>query len=96
MKRHQSDKHEYSTIPQLLRERAQKNPDDYLQFYKDKTGAFVGVTYRTIFWEMLFFANGLLALGAALSATTGENGWCAVSVLWRSAGATFRAEVKRR
>ncbi len=64
MKRHQSDKHEYSTIPQLLRERAQKNPDDYLQFYKDKTGAFVGVTYRTIFWEMLFFANGLLALGA--------------------------------
>ncbi len=64
MKGHQSDKHEYSTIPQLLRQRAIENPDGYLQFYKDKTGSFVGATYRNIFWDMFYFANGLLALGA--------------------------------
>ncbi len=53
----------FSTIPQLLYERAQEIPADELQYYKDKTGAFQRISYGEFSELMLDFGAGLLALG---------------------------------
>lgn len=54
----------YSTIPQLMYEKAQEIPGADLQFYKDKTGVFLGVKYGDFSELMLDFAAGLISFGA--------------------------------
>ena len=53
----------YSTIPQLMYEKAQEIPGADLQFYKDKTGVFLGVKYGDFSELMLDFAAVLFRSG---------------------------------
>ncbi|MGP1458570.1 MAG: AMP-binding protein [Treponema sp.] len=55
----------YSTIPQLMYEKAQEIPGADLQFYKDKAGTFFGIKYGDFSELMLDFAAGLLTFGAS-------------------------------
>lgn len=53
----------YSTLPQLVYEKAQKIAGNYIQFEKDKLGVFQGITYSEFAESMLDFSAGLLSLG---------------------------------
>lgn len=54
----------YSTIPQMLYEKAQNSPNAVLQYSKDSKGIFQPVTYADFAEMSLNFAAGLISLGA--------------------------------
>ena len=54
----------FSTIPQMLMEKAATNPDAVLQYSKNENGDFVPVTYGEFIELTLNFSAGLLSLGA--------------------------------
>lgn len=54
----------YSTIPQLLCEKAKTSPDAILQYSKDSKGVFQGTTYAEFAKTTLNFASSLLYFGA--------------------------------
>ena len=51
------------TLPLMLRDRAKKNPDIIIQYYKDKEGKYRSVTYRQFYEQVCFAAAGLMELG---------------------------------
>ncbi|MDE5898076.1 MAG: AMP-binding protein, partial [Treponemataceae bacterium] len=55
----------YSTVPQMLYEKAQLIPDTAIQLSKDKSGTFQPVSYGEFAGRMLDFGAGLRAIGAA-------------------------------
>ena len=54
----------FSTIPQMLMEKAATNPDAVLQYSKNENGDFIPVTYGEFIELTLNFSAGLLSLGA--------------------------------
>lgn len=52
----------FSTIPQLIFEKASSIPNEPAQFYKDSTKNFQPVTYIELFQNILYFGAGLLSL----------------------------------
>ena len=59
----------YSTLPQLVYEKAQNVSGNYIQFEKDKAGIFQPITYSEFAEIMLDFSAGLLSFGTV----TGEH-----------------------
>ena len=54
----------YSTIPQLLFEKAKDHPNAPAQFYKNQSRTFLPLTYMELFQNSLYFAAGLLETGS--------------------------------
>ena len=54
----------YSTLPQMVYEKAQNVSGNYIQFEKDKAGIFQPITYSEFAEIMLDFSAGLLSSGA--------------------------------
>ena len=54
----------YSTIPQILCERAKSSPSQVIQYSKDSKGVFQPVTYKDFLEFVLNFGSGLLSLGS--------------------------------
>ncbi len=54
----------YSTIPQLLFEKAKDHPNAPAQFYKSQSRTFLPLTYMELFQNSLYFAAGLLETGS--------------------------------
>ena len=53
----------YSTLPQMIYEKAQNVSGNYIQFEKDKAGVFQPITYSEFAEVMLDFSAGLLSSG---------------------------------